>query len=529
MSNVNQPRRPNRQPARTLAKKALSEADTALSVARTFGKTDTRRDAKKRPVSISIVDKNTPAGQAAATNAKIMQAMRINSLEAIAGSIALPVSFPAIRWSSEFSQKRSATASPFAVTSANFGSAGTTYPQLAPLETAAFLFRQPERNAILYQQNVAGALKGYTATMSDPQGGAPNNVIVLDGIPGELYPIIPTQFNSAQPYSPHGPILFPGSCKRSLGRFIWCDTCDELQVTVVSILSAGTVTPTMDYFGPDGLVIGFSSLFATTLVVGTPEILTLKAAGSPAGYYALHLSGTSATSGFSWQVYNYNLGGIGSCFAHLALPGLSSNYQAVAGCRILGTSLMYTNTAAAIQLGGTVAMTQTNADDSWLSYVNTTSVLSLISKETDSKTLNTTNGMYGFLKPTDPTDFDYKTHTKLGPTGSIIDSYYPIDEQGSFIAQAVLVPAVAGAAGYYTVNNNVEYLTEDVWRATSPALASVRDFSVALDRIKNIDPFHENPLHLSEIWNGLKNAVSGVSQAVMKYGPNAMKIASLLL
>lgn len=458
------------------------------------------------------------------SNSKV-PTLQIPSDMRIAGSIALPVTFPACRWASEFSQKHSAVANPFAITVSDFGAAPSADPMLSANESLSFLFRSPERNSIIYLQNTAGALFSYTGRLIGGGGSAPSSSATYLTLPNVSRQLSFTQFVASTPFQPHGPILFPGSVTGSNGRFVWCNINDSLDVTT-TVSNTGVVEFGGDYYGPNGLVPGYTEIQTPILTTGVPSVINIKPSGFQAGYYSVSILTPIANA----VTVTARVSGGGAVFAHLPLPGYASNYTAAEGCRILGASMMLTNTAPMLNLGGTVTAVQTDVGDDWQDFVSATSSLSLISRLSDSKTLNTSHGMYGFLKPTDPTDFNYQSHLKVNAAGVIIDSSYPIDLPGSFMVMCVNVPGGgAGAAGYYTVNASVEYLTEDVWRHTDVPNCSADEYRRALIQLKYIDQFHENPLHVKEIWESIKKGASTVAGAALKYGPTALKLAALLL
>jgi hypothetical protein len=265
-----------------------------------------------------------------------------------------------------------------------------------------------------------------------------------------------------------------------------------------------------------------------TYVAGVQQTTTLYAPGGEYGYYGLHMkSNVTTTLAFAMSNTVYS-----DCFCHLPLANFSLNYQSVIGARILGSSLMFTNTAAVLNLGGEISGYQTAQNEQWMNYVNTNSVFSLVSSLPDAETKNMSQGMFGFIKPTQTEDFDYKTHLVLDIAGNIISSSYPIDAPGSFLVMVGNCTTPAGCLGYTTMCNSIEYLTKDVWRETDYARTSEADYQAALNVIKTLEQFHENPLHLSELWSGIKKAVGDIAGGFIKYGvpiiQTAQTIAKLL-
>jgi hypothetical protein len=306
----------------------------------------------------------------------------------------------------------------------------------------------------------------------------------------------------------------------------WCNENDTLSITATPVLST-TVNYYLDYYGPNGLVNDFINV-VVVYVAGVQQTTTLNGLGSSYGYFGLHLKSTVTTT-LAMSLQNQTFADV---FCHLPLANFSSNYQSVIGARILGSSLMFTNTAAVLNLGGEISGYQTAQNEQWMNYVNTNSVFSLVSSLPDAETKNMSQGLFGFLKPTQTEDFDYKTHLALDIAGNIIGSSYPVDSPGSFLVMVGNCTTPAGCLGYTTMCNSIEYQTKDVWRETDYARTSEAEYQAALNVIKTLQQFHENPLHLSELWSGIKRAVGDIASGFIKYGvpiiQTAQTIAKLL-
>jgi hypothetical protein len=437
--------------------------------------------------------------------------------DVITMSVAAPGSVPPQRWSSQFSQKKSAIATPFAILTPTFGQSSGSYPQALQAECPAFLFRRPERAAIIYDQNSASAPKQYVGQMLGGGGAPPNSTstYVVDGYARR--DIVVPNYNANLAYAPHGPVLYCGSVTDVNGRFAWCDLGDTLSVTVQSN-TTGTLVVGCDYFGVNGFSQSFVEI-AQAVVAGTPITVTLKnGSANLQGYYSLYLRTTAAAIQVV-MLSTLQIAGSGSCFAHLSLPYFSSNIGSTLGTRITGASLMFSNTAAELNLGGTISAVQTGLADHWQDYLSTAGTLSSVSKQIDSKTMNMKDGMYGFLKPTCPDDFNYLEDIDLNANGVVVDSTYPLDKTGSFLVMVPNCPTPAGCSGYFTISFGIEYITPDPWREVAYATVNEREFAAALDRIRLLPQFHENPLHLGELWEGIKSVGRGLMDGVKEYGP----------
>jgi len=446
----------------------------------------------------------------------------------IAMSIASPGSVPVQRWASQFSQKKTAIASPFSITNVNFGQSGGTYPQLLQAEFLAFLFRQPERAAIIYDQNYSNQPKNYSVFMLGGAGAVPSSTasFILDGAQKKDL-ITPYAQGTTPNYLPHGPVLYGGSVQDANGRFLWVDVGDQITVTASCSAGSNAIFFGLDYYGSSGYISGLYDTAST--LTSTPIVITMKVAGSlTSGYYSFYLRNPAAAGVVTVTISNLNISGSGSTFCHLPVPYFANNIASVTGTRIIGESLMFTNTAAELNLGGEIASVQTGEADHWLDYVTASGSFALVAKEADSRTMNMKNGMYGFLKPTDPRDFDFYDDVDLNPANLIVDSTYSIDRPGSFLIMSGNCATAGGCLGYITIRASLEYMTTDPWREVDYSKTTEVQYTKALNYIKYLDQFHENPWHLSDLWSQVKQIGKDVVQGVKDYGPTVMNIASML-
>jgi hypothetical protein len=445
-------------------------------------------------------------------------------VEDIALSLAVPGVREAYRWSSAFSVKRTAAAKPFEIVTPAFGQATGNYPQLGLSEAVGILFRNPLRTTIIYDQNPSVVTKTYGVYMRGGAGASPATAqsFILN-VGDRRYVTTPYAVSTGSTFSPHGPVLYAGACTGSNGRFLWCDKGDTYVINATLNFTA-QLTVGVDYFGSQGLVTSYKET-VQTFTSGTPANITLKDVTDGAGYYSVYLIDSGLSSNITLTINSLTISGNGSSLGHRALPGFGTNFAAQLGTRILGQSLMFTNTAPMLNLGGTVCGFQAGDSEHWLDYISTTSTFSQCSKVADSVSMNASKGMYGFMKPIQPSDFEFQNYVDLDSSGAIEDCYYPIDDVKSFLVVVLTIPVAAGCAGYFTSRYSIEYLTEDTWRETEYSTVPEQAYSEALNLLRRIDQFHENPLHWSDIWNGIKKAVSTVARAVTTYGPMAMNIA----
>jgi hypothetical protein len=190
---------------------------------------------------------------------------------------------------------------------------------------------------------------------------------------------------------------------------------------------------------------------------------------------------------------------------------------------------MYTNTSAYLQLGGTISAAQIGEGQNWQDFVSPGNCVSLVSQINDAKTMNLSNGMYAFRQPTEVEDFDFKAPLDVSLTsGQIEDVDDDMDETSGFIVMALTCPDPAGCSGYVTLRGNFEYKTKDTWRDVRAPELTHDVWDEALQRMGSVDQFHENPLHMDDIWKAIKSgvgAVSNVASTVMSIAKPIYEVA----
>lgn len=450
----------------------------------------------------------------------------IPDYERVAAALAVPTLNDPVRWSSEFSSAPTAIASPWAIIPAGWNSAGNTTINIPNTDTFGMIFRSAERAAIIYDSNSSAAAMNYqiygSTSTSDENPTAPaTSWNVLVGVTDYNAQYLHTPYaKSTYSYSPHGSTLFAGADGVSPGRYFWLDGNTGLYATTVTQY---TNVPEfiLDLWTPDGIVSDVYTVVGTTGTANT----TLKTPGTAPGYYSVRIKNqTSSGAGYiTIQMHITDSGGPICC--HRCIPGYDTNVASVNGIRVSAAALMYTNEAADLYKQGKISGFQSPQGTHWTDYVRSGGAFNNVAGSQGSVTTIVSKGMYGFLKPTKPNDFDIQTYIEVD-NGVIVDSFYPLDHQSAFIVMYAQVTTSQGQDGYWTISYGLEYQTTDVWRAIMYPTMEKEVFDRALEFLKYLPQFHENPLHFSDIWGAIKKGAKSILKGVVKYGPDVIKVAA---
>lgn len=443
----------------------------------------------------------------------------------IQGAIAAPQVVPPERFSTEYAGKPTAIANPWTIEDYPWGA--TNNPNDSPLgasELFLVAFRDPVRNHVFYNENPGAGQSDLQAWITPLSGTSSVAVPEYDstGAVNEFEDDLHIPFwKATSTFQPHGPYLYAGSDERSERTYRWFDKGETVKVLVGTNVSTDIdVDLSLDLFEQDALIE--EAFRATGTATGTSVEVEIEV--TKGGYYSLHLFATFAAP------TTFSVSATSTCtsamFCHRPIPGFASNQMAIDGIRMTGVAAMYTNNAAPLQRAGTIAGFQVPKETDWQQYVGT---LSLVSKSNGARTMEIQNGLYGFLKPTENEDFELQDVFATDPvSGTITASYFSLRNPKSFLILRGSVVPSDGRSGYFTISNSVEYLTSDVWRQLDIPRTDADIYKKALSEIKGIDQWHENPLHIKELFSKILNGSLDVAKSVQKYLPGALAIGDIM-
>jgi len=444
----------------------------------------------------------------------------------VAMSMSLPAISEDVRFASEFSTKSTAVANPWSRQNIGWTGTGTSPAGSTGLPTTDMFcarFRNPLRNTVVYDANPSAQISAYQfqGQTSPNVNSAVGNAIVFNNQTGES-PLRLDYALPTMPYAPHGPVLYGATDGKSELRFFWMDVNQSIVGTFSSALVAKYTWKVY------GFANGNTTLINSSIPAGVGAT-TITFATNTAGYFAIaQVANGDASLGavgtFSSVILTDPSGGCGH-FCHLPLPNYTSNVLACEQARILGVSVMYTNEASPLNKQGKIAAVQAPVSDFWTEYAS--GGYQSVASAADSCVLPAENGMYGFLKPTQPSDFDM---IRAMPTVGTQQSAgtYPLNGTSDFIVMYAQITNTSGQDGYWTFANSIEYVTTDVWREVCEPDVSSEDFRQGALLLKTIPQFTENPLHFKAIFDAIKRGVAAASKAIVTYGPGVIKAASTI-
>jgi len=496
------------------------------------------KKARKRKAKKTVSTPVKPAGKSVLASdgyAMVPKPVLPSGMGGVAREISAMLTCPqdnaAKRYSSEFAGEQTALANPWDRITYPWNSTSAT---LAPYPSAdqmvAFVFRNAVRNLVYFDPNVAGAGWSYSFyfyEVLNPTGGLAGP---LNPSPPQTSAVLTTGSNdwvslqtpyavATTTYTPHGNTMYAGADGETDNRYFWLDGQGATQSQVTVNFTSGAATTSLRLILWDnGNLIEATPL--TTTGTGA-QSLTVK--NVQPGYYAVQMQSTTAITVTS-AYYVSNSTAPSSVWCHLPVANFDVNFPSATAVRMLAQSVMYTNDASPLNLQGKVAGLQVTSGIPWTNYASQTNVYKAVASAPGSWSSDIKEGIYGYLKPTKPTDFDLMRHYEV--VGSwMSQSFYPLLETSGYLVIAGSITTAAGRDGYLTRASSLEYTTVDVWRSTCQATASPDAWSLAFLTVKGLPQWSENATHWKEFGKGI---IDGIRTAVglgRRFGPALGKAA----
>jgi len=444
------------------------------------------------------------------------------------------------RWPDKYNSRPTAVCSMNQKLTANWTQSG----ELNADELIGFAFRGSSLRAFVisdqnptsaeYEYNVYGVGTGGNTAFGAvaPTPSWSEKWYATDTSKVAFRPIITPYAKVATTYQPHGPTFYAGSVKENIGlRFFWLDASAtvEFNYTSTANFNIGIAQWTSN-----GLEATYASKLFATATGATGTILSPLDNFKP-GYYAFQISSTATQT----VVFNsMTISGNSEVFCHLPIPTLEKVINSVDNHRVIGSSIMYTNTAAPLNREGSLMPYQLLPGMYWHDIVTgMDTAYAAVAALPGARPFEATEGAYIFHKPTNDDDWDFKDEYYT-TDGNLIDCYYEIDSESPPVLIVISIDTGNAQNGYWTLTQSIEFFTQS--QAFDQELCKVSYYigDEALDKIKYIEQVHSNALHVKEIWSSIVNqtkkagkwifdSIPKIVGAVEKYGPTVVKYAPM--
>jgi len=444
----------------------------------------------------------------------------------VALSMALPLSYPPQRVTSLYSSTPTSVAKPYYLRDAKFdvANADANIHLLLPGSFMAAVSRNPLRSLIQYVVNTFTTPNSATG----PYLGCYVGTIYFDGVSGPTPVCNPgqneyqVQFNlpisfhadshagDTAYFHPHGPKVYAGQHDAKRGFYLDANSSYSARVYLSSdqpgrwsvyILRGATWVPT-------GSIGGSTATFVLTVC----------------GYYAVDFkSDNDATSS---AITGYVVTSASS-FGHWSLPYMEAKDTVLPTIRTTACSLMWSCVASNLNAEGACAGVQLKPGQSWLDIAGpsnnpVTEVLKNTGGEGAAE-FPLKKGIYGFHKPVNEHALNEIALSRSNQFG-VVDLVYPLVEQDGWLVVAASTAkngtTYPGGDGYLTAAWAVEFESTDPWYGAIVPPGQKDAFENAVEAIKYLPQWHENPLHFKDVTRFLGN----IGRTGLKVAPAFFKV-----
>lgn len=448
-------------------------------------------------------------------------------LKRILMAFALPREVAPVRISALGSAQKSVIASPHCVFTAPWGANNHVLPAT---DLLIVMTRDPFRALILYDSNDTTQTYDYIAQMSTQQEGTvaeeqvffENSAVTQQpGIPFCIEAMV-----SANPYQPHGPVMYPGrSVKDPNQKFIWIDNGAIASFFCVAKNLSGSNSMQISILRWTNMGVETYDTAGSIVTVNDAVDYTFNDPSLPGGgYFAFTGTFTTESVGDSYTV-SFHVHGDTSVFGHRIMTQFETEVETMDSLRISGVSMMYTERASELTAQGSIAVAQVNGDVDWTKYASSSGYNALLGLE-QSTPFKAKGGCYTFIKPTDQSDLSYQKYSPMKTVNDIqVGCSFDLDSQSPYVVMYIRVEVAGGRDGYITFAQGIEYLSNNPFREYQMPRVRPTTFADALYALDEIPQFHCNPTHFEEIWNSMKTVAKDVFEGALYALP---KIKGLL-
>lgn len=363
----------------------------------------------------------------------------------------------------------------------------------------------------------------------DQTSVAPDTVMYLD-THSQLLGGDVTQFPEISYYvpqdtvAPHGEALFTGALPNNTQQGVYVGPLDSLRLDWTEVAVTAMTGNVAVYLYKAN---GWNKVGDYNFVVGASIVLK-NGISNAAGYYAVGVNMNTFTGtalGISLVVHG---GPNDEVWAHRASAGVRSILPAIGANRVLAKSLRLSNGAPMLDKQGYMTAWQSTGDTDWqdLAYADNT-YNEITSKDNSMQPVSNAKGFYGFMQPVSGSDFELAELT-LVSNGVNVQTNFDLSDNKNYLVACFTVADPTNQSLTLESAEVIEYRTTSKWLNTSVSGNRIENTNAALDAVKNLPAFYENPSHIKEIGKSIWNFLKKVPGYVVKYGPRVIEEASLL-
>lgn len=430
----------------------------------------------------------------------------------LAYAVTDPQNSPNVRLGRAYGSGRTGVCSPWERTTATFNPTNN--------DVQAFLFRSALRASLIQYHRPVPSISVYSSVDS-------NFAISNTGRTFFSLPLSHTTGDAV-----HGDCLFPGKINRADPHYGYFLDCGATMTVGTAGVPVGVYLVTFcqwednkwsDY---DTAALPAAGSVTTTNTDATPKYIAACISRVVPG------SGTAVivpvTVETTYTDANQTVAGTLN-WSHRALPNFLNQVPSIEDVRVIGASLMFSNTSNMLARQGQIVGVQLKPFTDWTEFIGFNAISGL---RTSTQKL-AEKGMYGFLKPSDPSDFNWTGEIEVVGTSrspvnagstfeGLDDAFFNILPSSGYISIVASMDPAVQRTGYWTSAYKLEYLSDDQWRSLEHPSIQGAEVELALAAISEAPMFYENPFHFQDILDWVKGVAKRVADGVIEYGPKVI-------
>jgi len=494
--------------------KELNEAKKDLNKAKKqtgklpIKKPQFKRTKKQNPLRglKNIKTKGMSQAMSSARFSPIKKMLKDKNASFEAMKIALPFGVRPMRWADNFASVLTSAVDPHYEEPAPINQTTTTSANdlLNPGDTMIFAFRSLLRNFIRYQYRTKGWRYNGYAQGTDGVAGA---TVLMNIEPDTENPLktvyaSDTRLNNIQ--GPHGSYWYAAKADEVGNRFFWLQANQNYYFDLTNASGSLKTVTVYWYVYKNGQLNLANVIPDENLPNGSTATFGFSVGED--GYHCVTIKGITNEQWFgsisNIRFYTQTDSHV-STWGHISSPYIMDyRSKEISEYRVTATACMISNTSAEAWKNGTAYGTQLPGKEFWYNF--TDDPAQALQQYQDVYTGPASEGVYGFIKPTDAADFNYTREYEIDANGEVCDCYYDIRPSHDFLALYLTAPATDGRSCKFSYFVNSEYRTKVPLTQLGRPDLSVDEASKAIQEIIGLNNVTSNENHIKSVINHIK-------------------------
>jgi hypothetical protein len=197
----------------------------------------------------------------------------------------------------------------------------------------------------------------------------------------------------------------------------------------------------------------------------------------------------------------------------LSFDTFGSGVGGITTQRTNAVSCLLSNVSKELDKNGMIAATQLDYKENIIPYLTTDTPFDRVAKRAGMTKTPLETGAYGYARPAAGEVFTLEPLANYDDSSDLLLSYNnPLSPPGGWLIFTYARETDVAVTLNVTVNYLVEFTSRSTWFDYGIARPDIENWDAALQQIYRVPQFCENPLHLRDIANAIKNTAGTVAR-----------------